>query len=110
MRTVSGVNQDLVVGVGFPLHLLRAVSSGGLAFATGSKTFHSYMIQSKKEGLLKARNRGSPVRHGRCDVSVVESGMPRKQDDASVAKHAMEKQLRTKTGRSHNRNENVHAE
>lgn len=53
MRTVSGVNQDLVVGVGFPLHLLRAVSSGGLAFATGSKTFHSYMIQSKKRGFAE---------------------------------------------------------
>lgn len=41
MRTVSGVNQDLVVGVGFPLHLLGAVGSGGLAFAAGRKTFQS---------------------------------------------------------------------
>lgn len=40
VRTVSGVNQDLVVGVGFPLHLLRAVSSGGLTFAAGRKTSH----------------------------------------------------------------------
>lgn len=95
MRTVSGVNQDLVVGVGFPLHLLRAVSSGGLAFATGGKSFHGYVIQTKKkkkrvfvEG--EKRKGGSPVRHGRCDVSVVEAGMPRKQDDASVAKHAVE--------------------
>lgn len=110
MRTVSGVNQDLVVGVGFPLHLLRAVSSGGLSFATGRKEFLSYEIQTKNECLLKARNRGSPVRHGRCDVSVVESGMPRKQDDASVAKHAMEKQLRTTTGRNQNWNEIVNAE
>lgn len=53
MRTVSGVNQDLVVGVGFALHLLRAVSSGGLAFATARKTFHSYMIQTKKQVLVE---------------------------------------------------------
>lgn len=37
---------------------------------------------------------GLPVRHGRGDVSVIESGVPRKQDDASVAKHTVEKQLR----------------
>lgn len=42
----------------------------------------------------------SPVGHGRGDVSVVESGVPRKQDDASVAKHAVEKELRTTTGRN----------
>lgn len=51
MRTVSGVNQDLVVGVGFPLHLLRAVSSGRLALATGRKTFHCYTIRTKNECL-----------------------------------------------------------
>lgn len=34
-----------------------------------------------------------PVRHGRGDVSIIEAGVPRKQDDASVAKHAVEKQL-----------------
>lgn len=110
MRTVSGVNQDLVVGVGFPLHLLRAVSSGRLALATGRKTFHGDAIQTKNECLQKARNGGSPVRHGRCDVSVVQSGVPRKQDDASVAKHAMEEQLRTTTGRNHDWNEIVNAE
>lgn len=91
MRTVSGVNEDLVVGVSFPLHLLRAVSSRGLTFATGKKTFQSYTTETKNECLLKAGDAGSPVRNGRCDVSVVESGVPRKQDDASVAKHAMEK-------------------
>lgn len=41
-----------------------------------------------------ARVGGLPVRHGRGDVSVIESGVPRKQDDASVAKHTVEKQLR----------------
>lgn len=40
MRTVSGVDQDLVVGVGFPLHLLGAVSSGGLPFAKGRKVLN----------------------------------------------------------------------
>lgn len=39
VRTVSGVDQDLVVGVGLPLHLLRAVSSGGLPFAEGRRVF-----------------------------------------------------------------------
>lgn len=34
-----------------------------------------------------------PVRHGRGDVSIIEAGVPWKQDDASVAKHAVEKQL-----------------
>lgn len=37
MRAVSGVDQDLVVGVGLPLHLLRAMSSRGLTFANGRK-------------------------------------------------------------------------
>lgn len=37
---------------------------------------------------------GLPVRHGGGDVSVIESGMPRKQDDASVTEHAVEKELR----------------
>lgn len=41
-----------------------------------------------------ARDGGLPVRHGRGDVSVIESGMPGKQDNASVAKHTVEKQLR----------------
>lgn len=45
------------------------------------------MAQSASHGAL-------PVRHGRGDVSVIESGVPRKQDDASVAKHTVEKQLR----------------
>lgn len=40
MRTVSGVDQDLVVGVGFPLHLLGAVSSGRLPFAKGRKVLN----------------------------------------------------------------------
>lgn len=39
-------------------------------------------------------SRGSPVGHGRGDVSVIESGVPGKQDDASVAKHAVEEELR----------------
>lgn len=56
------------------------------------------------------RKGGSPVSHGRCDISVVESGMPGKQDDASVAKHAMEKQLRTTTGRNQHWNQIVNAE
>lgn len=43
---------------------------------------------------LQLEIRVSPVRHGRGDVSVVQSGMPRKQDNASVAKHAVQKQLR----------------
>lgn len=46
-----------------------------------------------------ASDGGLPVRHGGGDVSVIESGVPRKQDDASVAKHTMEKQLRRATTR-----------
>lgn len=97
VRAVPGVDQDLVVGVGFALHLLRAVRSGRLPFATGRKTFRRHAVQTKKERLSEGRKGGSPVRHGRCDVSVVEAGVPRKQDDASVAEHAMEKQLRATT-------------
>lgn len=37
-----------------------------------------------------------PVRHRWGDVSVIETGVPGKQDDASVAKYTVEKQLRTK--------------
>ena len=33
VRAVPGVNQDLVVGVGLPLHLLGTVGSWGLRFA-----------------------------------------------------------------------------
>lgn len=49
-----------------------------------------------------ARDGGLPVRDGRGDVSVIQSSMPGKQDDASVAKHTVEKQLRraTTTGRN----------
>lgn len=44
-----------------------------------------------------------PLRHGRCDVSIVQSGMPRKQDDTSIAKDAVEKELRTtQEMRAHN--------
>lgn len=101
VRTVSGVDQDLVVGVGFPLHLLRAVSSGGLPFAEGRKVFKS-MNQTKNGFSVRVQKQsgGSPVGHGRGDVSVVEPGVPRKQDDASVAKHAVEEELRTTTGRN----------
>lgn len=37
VRAVPSVNQDLVVGVGLPLHLLGAVASWGLRFAEGRK-------------------------------------------------------------------------
>lgn len=49
---------------------------------------------------VRKQSGGSPVGHGRGDVSVVESGVPRKQDDAPVAKHAVEEELRTTTGRN----------
>lgn len=38
---VSGVNKDLVVGVGLSLHLLGAMSSWGLTFAKGRKDIES---------------------------------------------------------------------
>lgn len=38
--------------------------------------------------------RDVPVRHRRGDVSIIESGMPRKQDNASVAKYTVEEELR----------------
>lgn len=41
-----------------------------------------------------ARDGGLPFSHGRGDVSVIKSGVPGKQDNASVAKHTVEKQLR----------------
>lgn len=109
MRTVPGVDQDLVVGVGLPLHLLRAVGSGRLPFATARKALRPYTVQSGKPVFVggEERSGGSPVRHGWRDVSVVEAGVPRKQDDASVAKHAVEEQLRTTTGRNHHWNEIV---
>lgn len=56
---------------------------------------------------MKKQSRGSPVGHGWGDVSVIESGVPRKQDDASVAKHAVEKELRTTTGRNERRCEEI---
>lgn len=37
VRTVPRVNQDLVVGVGLPLHLLGAMGSWGLTLAEGRK-------------------------------------------------------------------------
>ncbi len=37
VRAVPSVNQDLVVGVGLPLHLLGAVGSWGLRFARGKE-------------------------------------------------------------------------
>lgn len=37
VRAVPRVNQDLVVGVGLPLHLLGAMGSWGLALAEGRK-------------------------------------------------------------------------
>lgn len=40
--------------------------------------------------------RGLPVGHGRGDIAVVESGVPRKQDNASVSKHAVQKELKEK--------------
>lgn len=38
MRAVSGVNEDLVVSVSLPLHLLGAVGPWGLRFAAGRST------------------------------------------------------------------------
>lgn len=101
VRAVPSVNQDLVVGVGLPLYLLGAVGSWGLVFAEGRKTQKrvtqvSPTNQDNKVCLVQsaARGGGLPVGHGRGNVSVIESGVPRKQDDASVAKHTVEKQLR----------------
>lgn len=37
VRTVSGVDEDLVVGVSFPLDLLGAVGYRGLRFAKGGE-------------------------------------------------------------------------
>lgn len=60
VRAVPGVNQDLVVGVGFPLNLLGAVGSWGLTFAEGGQTkkkeSHLYrsLLQIKPKGLFDA--------------------------------------------------------
>lgn len=100
---VSGVNKDLVVGVGLSLHLLGAMSSWGLTFAKGRKDkvesrSNSCLLQIRATTCvwcsLQLEIRALPVRHGRGDVSVIEPGMPREQDNASVAKHTVEKQLR----------------
>lgn len=53
--------------------------------------------QDNKGCLVQSAARGDgglPVRHGGSDVSVIESGVPREQDDASVTEHAVEKELR----------------
>lgn len=105
VRAVSGVNKDLVVGVGFSLHLLRAVGSWRLTFAaaTTDKTrvtfkmdpFHkTWQRLTRAWHSLQPEIRVSPVGHGRGDVSVVKPGMPGKQDNASVAKHTVQKQLK----------------
>lgn len=106
VRAVPGVNQDLVVGVSFPLHLLGAVGSWRLRFTEGrnketnNKVSFIKTLTNKPKSIQAClvqsadRDRGLPVRHGRGDVSVIESGMPGKQDNASVAKHTVEKQLR----------------
>lgn len=46
VRAVPGVNEDLVVRVSLPLHLLRAVGSGRLGFAAGGN-FISITSQTK---------------------------------------------------------------
>lgn len=104
VRAVPSVNQDLVVGVSLPLDLLGAVGSWRLRFAGGRKgerlkdlSYTSLTHKTRHQACLvqsAARDGGLPFRHGRGDVSVIESGMPGKQDDASVTKHAVEKQLR----------------
>lgn len=50
MRAVSGVNQDLVVGVCLPLYLLGAMSTWGLTLAEERKTQKgfSYMCVSQQ--------------------------------------------------------------
>lgn len=105
MRAVPRVNQNLVVGVGLPLHLLGAMGSWGLTLAEGrkiggEKRLRITQVYSTNQDnvvcLVQSAARddgGLPVRHGRGNVSVVESGMPRKQDDASVTEHAVEKEL-----------------
>lgn len=98
MRAVSGVNEDLVVSVSLPLHLLGAVGPWGLRFTAGrstTKSVHNTQnnhAESQAEMGILAQTT-LPVRHGRGDVSIIEAGVPWKQDDASVAKHAVEKQL-----------------
>lgn len=105
VRAVPGINQDLVVGVSLPLHLLGAMGSWGLWLAGSKKNTHSWLhmmhhIGTPQLKLWWASWAGSsrkgvlPVRHRRGDVSVIQSGMPGKQDNASVAKHTVEKQLR----------------
>lgn len=105
MGAVSGVNKDLVVGVGLSLHLLGAVGSWWLAFAAATTHKTSVMFKTAPSHKswqqstcarcgLQPEIRVAPVSHGRGDVSVVEPGVPRKQDNASVAKHAVQKELR----------------
>lgn len=102
MRAVPSVNQHLVVGVGLPLYLFGAVSSWGLSFAAGRHKGVSITLVSptNQQGAFGAVCNQVwtftvPVRYGRSNVSVIESGVPRKQNDASVAKHTVEKQLWT---------------
>lgn len=94
MGAVSGVNKDLVVGVSLPLHLLGAVGSWRLTLAAAKRQERALIETAPSHwGGLPPEIRVSPVRHGRSDISVVEPGMPGKQDNASVAKHAVQKEL-----------------
>lgn len=65
MWTVTGINQHLIVSVSFAFHLLRAMTSGVLCFFWSCRSH----------------------------VPVIQSGLPRKQDDPSVAKNTMKEQL-----------------
>ncbi len=72
--------------------LLKEESKKDLSYASltnpQTKPARAHLVQSAAGG------GGLPVRYGRGDVSVIESGVPGEQDDASVAKHTVEKQLR----------------
>lgn len=39
-----------------------------------------------------------PVRHGRNDIPVIDTGVPGEQHDPSVAKHTMKEELRREHG------------
>lgn len=88
MRTIPGVNQDLVVGVSFSFYFLGAVSSWRLGFTEGRHKKHmvpfikSLMDAPKgiQAGVVRGAVRGGglPVRHGRGDISVIEAGVPGK--------------------------------
>lgn len=67
--------------------LLKVDTNNRVSLKKPKATQAGFLQSAARDGCL-------PVRHGRGDVSVIESSMPGKQDYASVAKHTVEKQLR----------------